>query len=528
MKRKNNIFVRAGIIRLWRSAQYRFGSSGFRFKVEKSNSRTNFKVFYLITIFLFVSGLFFVSSCSNQKDLSLRYKIEKNFYESEKMRKVLSINLKAAAPADFKKVMQSYQEVMDLAATQSGVPLEKDISDISASAELRIAELYILQKDFDSAQRSLENVLRKYPESKNQGKNALLGLAQIYEKRNEKEKAVQTYHQLLDNYPAVMKKRLPDPDIFSVPNHLIQLFSPREEKARRESEFEYVQKYFQNLIRTYPNTQVSFAATLSLARAYQFQNLWEGSIVILETAKDSTGQTPGSVLLQVGNIYYDYLKDEKNSLLTFYRVIDSSPDSSSKAEAQMKIGMIYLQKKDYSRAKQELSRVKKLYPKENRLIATSQYLIAQIYEKTTEWERALNEYNWLMVNYPLTSEGLESPLNIVAYYLKENKVLAIESFEKGIKHYDQLLNKYKDKPFAILIESQKAKLYTLQKEWDKAVSILMKIAEKNPGTEAGLNSLLNLVRIYQQDLKDERKYKEILARIETEYPGIIPDTLFRR
>jgi len=116
----------------------------------------------------------------------------------------------------------------------------------------------------------------------------------------------------------------------------------------------------------------------------------------------------------------------------------------------------------------------------------------------------------------------------VAYYLKENKTLAIESFEKGIKHYDQLLNKYKDKPFAILIESQKAKLYTLQKEWDKAVSILMKIAEKNPGTEAGLNSLLNLVRIYQQDLKDERKYKEILARIETEYPGIIPDTLFRR
>ena len=486
------------------------------------------KVFYFITFLLFVSVFILTSSCSNQKNISLRYKVEKNFYKSEKMRKVLSINLKAAAPADFKKVVQSYQEVVALASTQPEVPLEKDISDIAASAELRKAELYIMQKDLDSAQRSLENVLRKYPESKNQGKNALLGLAQIYEKRDEKEKAIQTYHQLLDNYPAVMKKRLPDPDIFSVPNHLIQLFSPREEKARRESEFEYVQKYFQNLIRNYPNTQVSLAATLSLARAYQFQNLWKESIVILETAKDSTGQTPGSVLLQIGNIYFDYLKDEKNSLLTFSRVINSSPDSSSKAEAQMKIGMIYLQKKDYPRAKQELSRVQKLYPEAGRFIATSQYLIAQIYENTGEWERALNEYNWLMVNYPLTAEGLESPLKVAAYYLKENKALAKESFEKGIEHYDQLLNKYKDKPFAILVESQKAKLYTLQKEWDKAVSILLKMADKNPGTEAGLNSLLNLLRIYQQELKDERKYKEILARIETEYPGIIPDTLVRR
>ncbi|MCJ7497008.1 MAG: tetratricopeptide repeat protein [candidate division Zixibacteria bacterium] len=486
------------------------------------------KVFYFITFLLFVGVFILISSCSNQKNISLRYKIEKNFYNSEKMRKVLSINLKAAAPADFKKVVQSYQEVVALASTQSGVPLEKDISDIAASAELRMAELYLLQKDFDSAQKSLENVLRKYPESRNQGENALLGLAQIYEKRNEKEKAVETYHQLLDNYPVIMKKNLPDPDIFSVPNHLIQLFSPKEEKAKRENEFEYAQKYFQNLIRNYPNTQVSLAATLSLAGAYQFQNLWKESIVILETAKDSTGQTPGSVLLQIGNIYYDYLKDEKNSLSTFSRVINSSPDPFSKAEAQMKIGMIYLQKKDYPKAKQELSRVQKLYPEADRFIATSQYLIAQIYENTAEWERALNEYNWLMVNYPLTPEGLEAPLKIAGYYLKENKALASESFEKGIEHYDQLLNKYKDKPFAVLMESQKAKLYTLQKEWDKAVSILLKIAEKNPGTEIGLNSLLNLVRIYKLELKDERKYEEILARIETEYPGIIPDTLVRR
>lgn len=485
------------------------------------------KFLYFIII-LFVSGLFFAPACSNQKNLTLRYKMEKGFYKSEKMRKVLFINLKAAVPDDFKRVIHSYQEVVDLASSQVETFSEKDISDIAASAQLRIAELHIRQKEFDLALESFEKILRDYPKSTSQNKNALLGLAKIYERRNEKEKAVKTYHQLLDNYPPLMKKNLPDPNLFSVPNHLIQLFSPKEEKPKREKEFEYAKKYFQNLIRSYPNTQVSFAASLSLARAYQIQNRWKESIAILETAQDSSGQIPASVLLQMGNIYYDELKDEKNALVTFRRVIDSSADSSSKAEAQMKIGMIYFQKKDYSKAKEELSRVKKFYPYETAFIATSQYLIAQSYEKRGEWERALNEYNWLMINNPLNPEGLEAPLGIVAYYQRENPALTSESFEKGVEHYDKLLNKYKDKPFASLIETQKARLYILQKDWDKAIVSLQKVSEKYPGTDAGLNALLNLLRIYRLELKDERKLKEVFTRIETEYPGIILDTLGRR
>jgi tetratricopeptide (TPR) repeat protein len=257
-------------------------------------------------------------------------------------------------------------------------------------------------------------------------------------------------------------------------------------------------------------------------------NLWKESLEILESAKDSTGRTPGPVLLQIGNIYFDELKDEKNALMTFGRILESSADSSSQAEAQMKIGMIYFQKKDYSKAKEELSRVKKFFPAEGNLIATSQYLIAQIYENTNEWDRALNEYDWLKINYPLSAEGLEAPLRIAAYYQRENKGLVQEYFEKGAEHYDALLSKYKDKPFVPVIELQKSKLYFLQKDWKNAIALLQKIAGKYPGTDAGLSALLLLWRVYNTDLKDEVKSKEILNQIKVDYPGIIPDTLKTR
>jgi tetratricopeptide (TPR) repeat protein len=244
----------------------------------------------------------------------------------------------------------------------------------------------------------------------------------------------------------------------------------------------------------------------------------------METAQDSTGQVPGSVLLQIGNIYYDELKDEKNTLSTFHRVIDSTSDTLSKAEAQMKIGMIYLEKKDYPQAKSELAKVNRFYPRATSFVATSQYLIAQIYEKDGEWERALNEYNWLMVNNPLSPEGLESPLRIISYYQRENPALVKESVEKALSHYNELLAQYEDKSFANRIETSKARLYILQKDWDKAITSLEKIAEKYPGTEAGLNALLNLWKLYKQELKDETKSKQVLARINSEYPGLVTDT----
>ncbi len=485
--------------------------------------KTPLKFFPSIVLFFFSIMLFSIFSCSNQDEIVLRYQVEKNLYNSERLRQVLFINLKAASPDDFKKVMDSYQQVVSL-ASRAKAPVERDIQDLAASAQLRIAELYLRQKNPDSALSALQLILNNYPQSQSQNKNALLGIAKIYEAKGEKEKAIQTYHQLLENCPPLIKKNLPDPDIFAVPSHLILLYSPREEKEKREQEFEYAKSYYQNLIRAYPSTQVSLAATLGLARAYQLQGEWRKSIEIMETAQDSTGQVPGSVLLQIGNIYYDELKEEKNALATFRRVIDSSLDSLSQAEAQMKIGMIYLQRKDYSRAKSELAKVNRFYPKAVSFVATSQYLIAQIYEKDGEWERALNEYNWLMVNNPLSPEGLESPLRIISHYQRENPALVKESVEKALSHYDELLAQYEDKSFANRIETSKARLYILQKDWDKAINSLEKIAEKYPGTEAGLNALLNLWKLYKQELKDETKSRQILARINSEYPGVITDT----
>ena len=486
------------------------------------------KSLFFLILFLFASGFFYVTSCSNQKDITLRYKMEKSYYESERMRGILSLNLKAATPEDFKKLIKSYQKVIELSSLLPEISLAQDISDIASSAQVRIAELYILQKNLDSAKVSLEKVLENYPGNIPQNKTALLSLGQIYERKNQKEKAVEIYHRLLQNYPPVMKNKLPDLTLLSLPNHLLQIFSAKEEKPQRDAEFNFARKYYQDLISSYPNTQVSLAASLNLARSFQLLNLWKESLEILESAKDSTGQTPGPVLLQIGNIYFDELKDEKNALITFGRILESSSDSSSKAEAQMKIGMIYFQKKDYSKAKEELSKVKKLFPGEGNFIATSQYLIAQIYENNDEWDRALNEYDWLKVNYFLTPEGLEAPLRIAVYYQRENKGLAKEYFEKGFRHYDELLSKYKDKPFVPLIELQKSKLYLLQKDWGNAVSTLQKIAGKYPGTDAGLSALLLLWRIYHTDLKDDAKSKDILDRIKTDYPGIIPDTLKTR
>jgi tetratricopeptide (TPR) repeat protein len=156
-----------------------------------------------IVLFFFSIAVFFITSCSNQEETVLRYKIEKNLYNSERLKQVLFINLKAASPDDFKKVMDSYQQVVNL-ASQAKAPLEREIQDLAASAQLRIAELYLRQRNPDSALSVLQLILNNYPQSQSQNKNAFLGIAKIYEGKREKEKAIQTYHQLLESYPPLI------------------------------------------------------------------------------------------------------------------------------------------------------------------------------------------------------------------------------------------------------------------------------------------------------------------------------------
>ena len=87
----------------------------------------------------------FLLSCANQENIILRYKMEEGLFKSEKFRQVLFINLKVASPEDFKRVIDSYQEVVNL-ASQVKPPLEQEIFDLSASAQLRISELYYLHQ----------------------------------------------------------------------------------------------------------------------------------------------------------------------------------------------------------------------------------------------------------------------------------------------------------------------------------------------------------------------------------------------
>ena len=118
------------------------------------------KSFFLLLL-LTAIGFFYVTSCSNQKDITLRYKMEKSFYTSERMRGILSLNLKAATPEDFKKLIRSYRKVIELSSLLPETSIAQDISDIASSAQLRIAELYILQKNLDSAKVSFEKTFQK-------------------------------------------------------------------------------------------------------------------------------------------------------------------------------------------------------------------------------------------------------------------------------------------------------------------------------------------------------------------------------
>ena len=241
---------------------------------------------------------------------------------------------------------------------------------------------------------------------------------------------------------------------------------------------------------------------------------------MLETVKDSSGNVPPSIYMEIGDIYFSQGKDIKSAQATFEKVVSTYPTDPTTAQALLRIGDIYYQQKNYLKSREILSGISNRFPKQGRIIAQAQYLIAQSYEKQGQWDRAINEFESITTNFPTTIQALEVPLHIATYYLQQgNSKLAQTFYDKAIDQYQKLLEKYPKTQLELLALKYTARCYTLQNKWKESIETLDKIIAKYPQTSDAYEALLTQATIFEQKLNQKSKAKEIYSEILNRFPN---------
>jgi len=380
---------------------------------------------------------------------------------------------------------------------------------------------YLKLKQFDQSQKFFDEAKFIAQEKKMAADEILLGQANLYTEMTDYQKAMETYQQLVDNFPQ----------------------SPRIAEAYlgRANTIYLLEKY-KEAINAYNQIISTFAAEASLSEilekarfglawAYLKQNNLELAIKIFEEIINQTKSKVSKVsaLTQIGDVYQDngnfnkaleiydkivhdfsdspytdyiqyrqgiaFLKMEKIEAATicFQSLKSNFPDSKYLAEATYYLGVAYFKKEDWIAAKEQIEKFVKEMPATHELQPEANYILALSTFNLKDPTKAIKIFQKIINSYPERTDIVnDSEVNIAKclYELGDDK--------EALKKFKIIIYKYPQSAIALESLFWLGDFYLKLLNFDSAILYYQQILNEFPGSEKIPSVRFALSEAYQQ------------------------------
>jgi len=195
------------------------------------------------------------------------------------------------------------------------------------------------------------------------------------------------------------------------------------------------------------------------------------------------------------------------------------PNSSLAVDADFTIARLYMVKENYDSARAKLKRMLDKYSKYESICSEALFMMGNAYELEGKWNLALEQYQRIIREYPATRRGIDIPIYIAEYYrAKYQPEKMIAAIQEAIVHYRTLAIRFPDSPVGLTASTLVGECFLALKDWQAAVETFENVVNTYKDKAVVDSILLNMALIYQRELKNEAKAKEILERLIKEYP----------
>ena len=196
------------------------------------------------------------------------------------------------------------------------------------------------------------------------------------------------------------------------------------------------------------------------------------------------------------------------------------PKSNVAVESQFTIARIYIATGEYAQAHEQLKKIMRLPGGSGIIQAEAMFMRGEAYEAQNEWGLALEQYQSLIREHPVTPRGLEVPVYIALHYkrkLQPEKM--IEAFREAIGHYTALAEKYPATPLALQCRTTTVRCFLELNESEKAIAVLESSIKEFNGKIPVDELMLTIANIYYTRLKNVPEATAMLDRVIREFPG---------
>jgi TolA-binding protein len=188
-------------------------------------------------------------------------------------------------------------------------------------------------------------------------------------------------------------------------------------------------------------------------------------------------------------------------------------------EASFNIARLYIVKEEYDSARKQLQKILQAHKKSPVICSEALFLIGNTYQLQDKWSAALEQYKKITREYPTSVKALDIPIFIAQYYkVKYQPEKMLAAYQDAVGQYKALIEAYPNSLLAFNAYLLISQCYIALKDWQMAVKTFETVIEKFNGKAKMDGAMFEMALIYAQQLKDKDKAKEILTRLNKEYP----------
>lgn len=480
----------------------------------------SYKYVQFASIFLF--AIIIVSCSNNDLQNQAVFSAEKLFFKAEKIKQEILANPDIASPEDYQKAEGIYREIIDKFG--SGYEDQAQMKGIVRRSWLTIAQLALMQKKDNEAIRIYREIIERSPNDMELCAVAQFSLAQSYERADQFDAAIAAYQVVVQDYPPVLSDTLlPNLNILNTPLYMARLYRQKQNSLQAEQQYERARQYYANIMQKYPDSDVSLAAQNQIAMTYGDQGDWNKAVEVLNEMIFQYSEDPkiAAVMFTLGTLCDQQLQDQPKALETFQTIVQKFPGEKNLGSVHLAIGNIYFRQKRYDDARNQFRHVLQNHQDDNNSCINAQLGVAKSYEDQGNWNTAVNEYQWIVENYPRTIQALNIPIYIAEHYRTNQEInLAKTAYESAIKQYRQVIEQYPNTPLAAIALDNTASSYMRLEQWDQAAKTLHSLTEMDLPPQNKVRTYLALENIYEEKLNNPEKALEIYSELLQKYPQI--------
>lgn len=362
--------------------------------------------------------------------------------------------------------------------------------------------------------------LEKSTEQNSNNYLATMTIADLYFYKGDMEKSLEQYKVLLRIYPDNGKT------IFD-----------RAKILEREQKINYAINFYETIIDTFPNNNISLQSLFDVSNLYYKINKPEKAITHLKQLisnmkyKNELNPLFLQATMFIGDVYFYQMHDVNNALLSYnesLRIAENQNDIMQKILVYMKIAECYIYLEQYNKADEFLTNIPNVFQTDS-IKSRIAKIQGDISFHSGDFERAKTQYkiatsvilneDWIndaLERLVLINDYIERDLkDLLKIYAKAERLIKLGQYDKAMEIYTSAKPNFREEEIDIKI----GELLILMAKYNEAISVYEVLSKSKSALSA--EAQFQIASIYWQKLGDFEKAIRTYTNLIENYPDSV-------